>query len=340
MNQKDFLVIVGTAVICLFAGRYFLLPTISQEKPLVERQEPAPPFVPPVEPEREPSPPEPPRVVEPEYVDVPVVSQRIREESLYADIMNRQSNPFTSEDRDTNAHETTHGINSDLRNQYARQLRKKVNGFYVTGGKGVIIEEPNIRKSAVIPFLPPALRSYRYNLYIQGQGAWDDVPLYLVDEWVAYVNGGAVSVEDVEKGRHNGQWSDSVSGCLDFSIYCVALCMAVETGDPEYWENNTQFRNFMRWHLEKAHDVFMKGRNMEQFRWDKQEKLLESLRNSEAGKPMRDFLNRHFDGLWLEATPNNCTLLLGRQGNRNILDLLRERSVRYNHSTSMYFSEP
>lgn len=328
MSQKDYLVILGTAILCLFIASQFL-PEKAPKPPRPEIEQPIPPEVVP------PDKPSPPVLLVPEFVDVPEVSQHIREDSLYADIMNRQSRPFTTHDRDTNAHETSHGIHSDLRNRYSRQLGKKVNGFYVTGGKGVIIEEPGIRKSAVKPYLPQELRSYRYSTYISGQGAWDDVPLYLVDEWVAYVNGASVSVQDVQEGRHNGEWTDAVSGCLDFSIYCVALAMAVERGDPGYWESNVQFRRFMDWHLRKAHRVFMSGRNMEQFRWDKQEKLLTSLRNSENGKPMREFLNRYFGGIWLNDTPATVSDLPDRAGNRN----LGNRCIGHNHGIRVNFGE-
>jgi hypothetical protein len=172
MSQKDYLVILGTAIVCLFIGSQFL-PEKTAKPPRPEIERPLPPEV------ELPDKPSPPILLVPEFVDVPVVSQHIREESLYADIMNRQSSPFTGHSRDTNAHETSHGIHSDLRNRYSRQLGKKVNGFYVTGGKGVIIEEPGIRLSAVKAYLPQELRSYRYNTYIAHQRAWDDVPLYL-----------------------------------------------------------------------------------------------------------------------------------------------------------------
>lgn len=346
MVLKDLSVVISTALLAL-GGGFIVIDGSTVESPQEPgkaeiRLQPWTPVKPLLERPERPS-----TDIEPEYVEVLAVSDKVREESLYADIMNRQANPYRSRrnDRNIDAHETTHGINNDLRNKYTKQLGKRVNGFYVTGGKGVIIEEPNIRKRAVIEFLPITLRSYRYDLYIAGQLEWDDVPLYLLDEWVSYVNGGAVSIEDVEKGRHNREWSDDVSGCLDFSIYCVALCMAIEKGDPDYWNNNKQFRNFMHWHLVKSHRIFMKGREMEEFRWDKQEKLLEALRNSEEGKPMKEFLNKHFNGVWLKNDPQHAPFLDAqhvpylepKQGNRNILEILRKSQFWNNHSSRMNF---
>lgn len=254
----------------------------------------------PTKPKPEPIAPVVPKIVEPTFVDVPVVSQRIKEDSVYADIINHSRNPVLDESRNTNAHETTHMITSDLRNAYSQSLGKKVNGFYVMNGKGVILDEPRLRKSDMIPFVPQSLRSYRYPTYVTGQGAWDDTPTYIFDEWVAYVNGGATSIDDVQKGRHKDSWADSVSGCLDFSIYAVSMCMAIEAKDPEYFRSNTQFKNFMRWHLKRAYDVYAVGSKMDEFKWEKQDALLQSLRTSPDAEKMRKFLKDHFNGVWLD----------------------------------------
>jgi hypothetical protein len=217
--------------------------------------------------------------------------------------MNRGRRPFTSADRDTNAHETTHGINADIRNSHPDST--KVNGFYVMNGKGVVIYEPKMKKSAIIPFVPKSLQGFRYPTYVTGQRAWDDRPLYIFDEWVAYVNGASVNVQDVKIGKHDGKWSDAVSGPLEFSVYGVAVAMAVEKHDPEYWKTNKQFKNFVYWHLKRSYDVFMSGRNLKEFKYDKQEKYLEALRTSPDAKEMREFITKHFGGIWLqsEASP-------------------------------------
>lgn len=252
--------------------------------------------IPPVE--KEPPLPVAPTIPEPDFVEVKKVTDSYREDSVYADIMNRARRPFTREDRDTNAHESTHGINADIRNTHPDST--KVNGFYVLNGKGVVIYEPHMRKSAMIPYVPQSLRGFRYNTYVAGQQAWDERPLYIFDEWVAYVNGATVSVEDVRKGRHNGKWSDNMSGSLEFSVYSVAVAMAVEKNDPEYWKTNKQFKNFVYWHLKRSYDVYMSGKDMKEFKYDKQDKFLESLRTSPDAQQMRDFIEKHFGGIWLK----------------------------------------
>lgn len=239
----------------------------------------------------------PPMIEDPDFIVVEKVSNRINEDSLYADIINHSKSPHLQHDRDTNAHETTHSINSVLRNSQGYGY----NGFYLTKDKGFIIKEPSIRKRDLIKYIPVNLRSYRYPTYITGQTVWDDQPLYVFDEWVSYVNGAAVSVEDVETGRHSGSWSDAVSGCLGFSIYSTALAMAVAEKDPDYWQNNVQFKRFINWHLKRSFDIFQKGRYMTEFRWDKQERLYSNLLKDPAAEPMRKFIQDNFDGVWLEG---------------------------------------
>ena len=104
--------------------------------------------------------------------------------------------------RSTNAHETGHGIHSYLRNKYTAELGKRVNGFYGLSGRGIIVQEPNIRKSQVNRFIPSSVRGYRFPLYLERQKEWDDTPLYIYDEWNAYVLGGKCCVDDYQARRY------------------------------------------------------------------------------------------------------------------------------------------
>lgn len=244
-----------------------------------------------------------PKEVVPTFVEVP----KFRNESgdsVYADVLSHsKETPYgNAHGRATNVHETGHGIHSYLRNKYSSELGKKVNGFYVLEGRGVIIEEPDMRKSRIKEFVPQNLRSYRYSTYISGQQAWDDTPLYIYDEWASYVLGGMTNVDDVQNNRYRGGWTDGVSGCLGFSIYAIATCMAVEKYDPGYWEKNEQFRNFTIWMLKRAETTFKLGRVMDEFKWDKQDKLYNELLTSQEAAPMRKFIRDNLGGVWLETS--------------------------------------
>ena len=185
----------------------------------------------------EPSPPEefsplpeqpetPPETV-PEFVVVEKHRPDADDGSVLGDVISHsKGRPFgNAHGRATNAHETTHGINSELRNAHPEST--KVNAFYCLQGRGAILYEPDCVKNDCKKFLPENIRSYRYQLYIRGQQAWNDRPLYIFDEWIAYINGATTNVDDVKNGRHDGEWTDGVSGCLGFSIFSVSIAMAV-----------------------------------------------------------------------------------------------------------------
>jgi len=200
--------------------------------------------------------------------------------------------------RSTSAHETVHGINSELRNSYKKLLKKNVNGFYAGDGKGIVVLNPSIHMRDIVPYIPTILRGYRYNLYFVKQlGHWDDVPTYPIDEWSAYIAGAESAVDDSEMGIGTEK-SDCVSGALEFGIYCTALALAVKNNDTEYWDKNIQFKNAIQYYLIKSERIFFKGQ--EKFPFAEQDKLLEHLRNHKDAKELREFLLKEFQGIFVD----------------------------------------
>jgi hypothetical protein len=246
----------------------------------------------------------PPQRALPDFVQIQKHRQS-EEGTVYGDIISHsKGKPFGDQGgRGTNAHETTHGINSEIRNAHTNQ-GKKINGFYVLEGRGVVLEEPKIKMEHAKKFVPKNLQSYRWDLYLVKQlRDWNDTPTYICDEWVAYINGGACDVDDVKKGKHKGGWTDGVSGCCDFTIYTIALCMATKELDPDYWKNYKQFRNFVVWEMRFAQKIFLEGRVMKEFKWDKQDKLLLEFLESPEAEAMRKFVREELDGVWLDINP-------------------------------------
>ena len=199
----------------------------------------------------------------------------------------------------TAGHETTHGINSDLRNNH-NDTGGRANGFYVLENRGVIVAEPNIRKADAQRYIPQALQGSRYQLYMVEQTAWDDTPCYVFDEWTAYINGAMVGVDEVEHAIYRGQWTDGVYGALEFVVYSMAIAMATEQGDAAYFASNTQFKEFIAFNTRRAMSVYRRGAPMMMFTYDVQDRYYSDLTTGSAGAPIRDFIRRVYGQQFLD----------------------------------------
>lgn len=216
----------------------------------------------------------------------------------------------------TSAHECTHGINSELRlGRFGAQalgemaldivfkrvgdsltliqpnpraasfqtLAERMNGFYVGEDRGVLLPEPRIRKSQVAKYVPSALRGYRYQTYITGQTAWDDTPLYVFDEWVAYNNGTLTANDLNARGDSSGKGEDQPMGPLEFLGYAVALCMAVDRLDSPYYQNNPNFTEFMKFEIRRSVGIIQQA--IKCFPWQGAQQTYNSL----CAGPLNEF---------------------------------------------------
>ncbi len=221
-------------------------------------------------------------------IDVPAVSSRFTGDTLYAEILNRDPNPFTTSDRPTNAHESCHGINARIRNQAGGRN----NGFYAFGGKGIVVPEPSFRLSAIRDYIPASVRGNRYQLYlVQQAGDWDDQPLYLCDEWVAYCAGLAVAVEDNKAGRLAS--ADWLAGPVEFAIYALALAQTCNDKDPGAWSAG-KIHSFLAWQLAVAGQHYEAGKDIAAMNFGQQFELLDKLRHDDACAKLRTVLATAF----------------------------------------------
>ncbi|MBI2395965.1 MAG: hypothetical protein HYV09_40760 [Deltaproteobacteria bacterium] len=200
---------------------------------------------------------------------------------------------YRDADKITHGHETSHGIHAHLRN-YFNKTGQRANALYVLGDRAAIVVEPKIRKSQVAPFVPTSLRGSRYATYVTGQTAWDDTPLYVWDEWNAYVNGGAVGTDLVKRGLWKAGWRDGVNGQLEFAVYAVAVAMAVQKHDPAYLEGNQQFRELLAWNLRRTMSIFREGQKMKEFAWATQDAYYERMKTGADAAPWRAFFEGFF----------------------------------------------
>lgn len=200
----------------------------------------------------------------------------------------------------TAGHETTHGIQAHLRN-YEAPNPFDYNAFYVLGGKVAFVLEPDMRKSDIKPMIPTSLRGPRYQLYLEQQTEWDDTPLYVFDEWNAYVNGAEVGVGQVQDGLYTGQWTDAVMGPLEFTAYAIATAKAVQQKDPAYFASNTQFKCFTAWNIRRAMGLYEAGRVMTQFEWETQEQYAMTLRTAPEAEPLREIAREMWGADWTQT---------------------------------------
>lgn len=206
-------------------------------------------------------------------------------------------NTYADSDLITYGHETTHGINSHARNNL-NTTGRRANAFYCMNHRVALVVEPNIRKSAVAEYVPASLRGSRFATYVTGQTAWDDTPTYIWDEWVAYTNGSEVGIDLARAGLWRYGWRDGVAGTLEFTVYALALGMAVEARDPTYFRDNTQFRAFLAWNARRAMNLYRQGAAMEQFRWATQDTYYTALRQSPDAEALREFARRIYGRAW------------------------------------------
>lgn len=193
------------------------------------------------------------------------------------------------------AHETTHGINSEIRNSYANGG----NGFYVLNGRACVLRNPRVRLSQVAAFVPPQHRLMRFWTYLQSQVAgWDDTPTYILDEWVAYTNGCACAIDREKVGLSLNHGRDAVVGPVEFIPYVLALGLAIERYDPAYLTtpDGTQFKEFVAHELRRAVRLYQTGMAMPRLKWEQRLPALDSTLRAVAQRWYgEDFCQKYLD---------------------------------------------
>lgn len=214
--------------------------------------------------------------------------------SCYNQVLTCYTKSFGDQNgRSTNVHETVHGINNALSNS-----RKEHRAFYAGFCRAIWIKEPKIKMKDIIEHIPDILKEYRYKLYFVTQiKYWEEVGLYPVDEWSAYISGGECAVDDYHK-LGTAEKADNVSGALEFSIYCTALAKTVKIKDKDYWDSYPQFKNSIKFFLVRAEKVFYEGKDI--FPSNKQDHLLHNLQKHRDAEPIRDFLLEEFNGVFIK----------------------------------------
>ncbi len=147
----------------------------------------------------------------------------------YGDICSHLDEQDVHRDPDliTSGHESLHVLHSRLRSKY-----KTPNAYYLLKDKAFKIKNPKITLKQVADKVQK--RGPNYQLYlVQQQQHWNDVPFYILDEYIAYIAGCCVGLEqDMEKRS-----IDSYNHVLEFQEYVnVAQRLSKESGFSEQKE--------------------------------------------------------------------------------------------------------
>lgn len=118
-----------------------------------------------------------------------------------------------SRDLINSVHESTHYINSTLRNKYS-----PLNGYYLLDNRAALLNPiPNLTIRDVQKAVPAELHGMSFSLYlIQSQRDWNSNILYLCDEQSAYLNGAKCGAElnlDI-----NSELLQSIEFCLYLAV--------------------------------------------------------------------------------------------------------------------------
>lgn len=219
----------------------------------------------------------------------------LEQNSIYNQVLSCSKNIFGDKyGRSTNVHETVHEINSITSGK-----QKQHRALYIGKNYVLWLKYPKVTMTDIIPNIPTSVRGYRFRTYfIENIKHWNDVALYPMDEWSAYIAGAECSVDDYNNRIFAEYKEDSVSGSLEFSIYCLSLAMSIKEKDPDYWNDYMYFRNSMFFFLTKAETVFNSGKNL--FPSKKQDEMLKNLREKDDTKEMRLFLQNYFDNIFIK----------------------------------------
>ena len=192
---------------------------------------------------------------------------------------------YYSSDNITHGHETTHGINSDIRMALGGTGK---NGFYCLHNRAIVLTDPKCRISDVAPLIPQSLRGSRYNLYLVQQAhSWNDMPTYIFDEWVAYINGTEVGIDQVKHGLYNGRGSssDDAIAPMEFTYYALALCQTVKQKDQEYFKQHPEFSEFIAFNIRRSVLAFREAIQMKEFNWET--KLIDTFISNQESHELR-----------------------------------------------------
>lgn len=270
MNRKK----IGVLILILFL--LYLNNSQNGDSPFVPNPTPTPTPVP-----------EP--IIEPDWIDIEEEKQYDKDIPSVNDLERRMpaNHSYRDEDKCTHVHETTHGLHAKIRNKYYQDYDYEIQPLYVFDGKCCIIQNPKAKMSDFNRKIPKSLVGGMYNLYLISQSSqFNDEPLYLMDEWVAYTNGPVAALEaDMRERNENNFYR-----MFEMGMYVYVMGMHCIDKFPSS-EDLEQFRRFLIYNTDRMLDMLNDNRAKG---WDIKnvDDILQQLKGSDDCRELRDFLKK------------------------------------------------
>lgn len=178
------------------------------------------------------------------------IAQPIRESNLgqkSLDDLERhmpENHIYRDNNKITWAHETTHGLNQHLTNKFAPNARC----YYIYENRYVIVPKPNMSLLNLYGRIPDFVRRDTAVLlhYFQNN-TWDNSE-YILEEWVAYVNG-CYARQDLKIESDDSE----ITFALMFNVYALYLSL---------YEDNQEVLAFIRFNSERLRYITYQNRNI------------------------------------------------------------------------------
>ncbi len=118
----------------------------------------------------------------------------------------RAGHPYKERDRVSWAHETTHGINARICDEFG-----VANGYYLLDNRGFVLAKSGVTLRRLANAIPQSMRGFVYRTYLVEAQQWsNEDALFVVNELIAYTNGAIVGkqlgmTERYKESRRKGR---------------------------------------------------------------------------------------------------------------------------------------
>jgi hypothetical protein len=162
----------------------------------------------------------------------------------------------------TIAHESLHGLTNEMVNA----SKESDDYVYYGNGQGAYVLRPKEILNEVVKYIQPnyrALTESRVQTYLVIHPAYNKNLLHIFDEWNGYIvtSKSAVDLLNVKYNDPNEN-VDPFEGLADMVYFCSASLLALQDHDPEYLQNNTQFKAIFAMFLEQSGELLRDGPKM------------------------------------------------------------------------------